>query len=74
MAEFGTFVRVGHANRNYEQYMNFAPDSRTTEDPVLKGDLGRMRTYRRKGGDDDKQTNTPNASTQREVYRSIGGT
>lgn len=54
--------------------MNFAPDSRTTEDPVLKGDLGRLRMYRRNGGDDDKQTNTPNASTQREAYRSVGKT
>lgn len=72
--EFGSLTRAGHANRNYEQYMNFAPDSRTTEDPVLKGDLGRLRMYRRNGGDDDKQTNTPNASTQREAYRSVGKT
>ena len=54
--------------------MHFAPDNRTTNGPVLKGDLGPVRMHRRGGGDHDKDTEAPGAMIPQETGRAVGKT
>lgn len=52
--------------------MHFAPDNRTTNGPVLKGDLGPVRAHRRGGEDHDTDTEAPDAMIPQATGRAIG--
>lgn len=54
--------------------MHFVPDNRTTNGPVLKGDLGLARTHRRGGEDHDTDTEAPDAMIPQATGRAIGET
>lgn len=52
--------------------MHFAPDNRTKNGPVLKGDLGPVRAHRRGGGVHDKDTDAPGAMIPQVTGSAIG--